>query len=358
MPWEILKYSKFEINNAGKVLIRNNSSEQDKDKALEILDNWRAVHSYPMHVFQMRLRDRSLRLDSNPIIAQRLKRVPAIIYKLKRSFNGRRPSMKLYQMQDIGGCRAVLSNISDARKLCEDYYLKGDLKHKRVNFKDYIHKPKDDGYRGLHLVYEYKSDKKGKKQLFNGLRIEVQIRSKLQHLWATAVETVDFFTRQPIKTSEGNPEWANFFKFVSSAFAMLENCPSVPNTPMDEKELYSDIKKKEKELGVVSKMRGWTSGMKYFEEEIKTKVAKKVKYFLLELDILGNKLNITSYAKEEEQKALSEYSAIEKRHSGQKDYDMVLVGVDAVKDLKKAYPNYFVDTGEFLSYLDKIVKKY
>ena len=85
---------------------------------------------------------------------------------------------------------------------------------------------------------------------------------------------------------------------------------------------------------------------------------KKVKFFLLELDILGNKLNITSHTKEEEQKAINDYSAIEKRHSGQKDYDMVLVGVDAANDLQKAYPNYFVDSREFLSYLQKILGKY
>ena len=58
-------------------------------------------------------------------------------------------------------------------------------------------------------------------QEFNGLRVEVQIRSKLQHFWATAIETVDFFTRQAIKSSEGHPDWVDFFKLVSSAFAKM-----------------------------------------------------------------------------------------------------------------------------------------
>jgi len=356
MVWEKLKYTKFEINNAGKILINDKSSEEEKNRALEILDNWRASHSYPMHIFQMRLKNKSQKVDKNSLTAQRLKRVPAIIYKLKRRYNGRKPSMKLYQVQDIGGCRAVLSNISQARKLCEDYYLKGDLKHTRVGFKDYIAIPKKDGYRSIHLVYEYKSDKG--KQEFNGLRIEVQIRSKLQHLWATAIETVDFFTRQAIKSSEGHPDWLDFVKLVSSAFAKMENCPCIPDTPEDEKELYSEIKKKANELNVISKMSGWTSAMQFFKQEIKAKSKKKVQFFLLELDIVGGKLNITSYTKEEEQKAISAYSALEKRHSGQKDYDVVLVGVDTASDLQKAYPNYFVDTTEFLNYLQKIISKY
>ena len=356
MVWEKQKYSKFEINNAGKILINDESSDEEKNRALGILDNWRATHSYPMHIFQMRLKNKSRKVDENPLIAQRLKRVPAIVYKLKRSYNSRKPSMKLYQMQDIGGCRAVLSNISQARKLCEDYYLKGDLKHKRVGFKDYITNPKTDGYRSIHLVYEYKSDKG--KQEFNGLRVEVQIRSKLQHFWATAIETVDFFTRQAIKSSEGHPDWADFFKLVSSAFAKIENCPCILGTPEDEKELYFKIKQKEKELNVINKMSGWTSAMQFFRQEIKAKSKKKVQFFLLELDILGEKLNIKSYTKEEEQKAITDYSALEKRHSGQKDYDVVLVGVDKANDLQKAYPNYFVDTTEFINYLQKIINKY
>jgi len=37
---------------------------------------------------------------------------------------------------------------------------------------------------------------------------------------------------------------------------------------------------------------------------------------------------------------------------------VVLVGADDSTDLEKAYPNYFVDTDEFLRYLKKIVDKY
>ena len=40
------------------------------------------------------------------------------------------------------------------------------------------------------------------------------------------------------------------------------------------------------------------------------------------------------------------------RISGMKDKDVVLVGAN-YKDLKKAYPNYFADTTEFLNILNK-----
>src|SRR3989338_1873917 len=223
--------------------------------------------------------------------------------------------MRLSQMQDIGGCRAVLQNVDQVRELCQKYYIKGDLKHKKVGEKDYITTPKKDGYRSIHLIYKYSSDK-GKKE-YNGLLVEVQLRSKLQHLWATAIETVDFFTRQAIKSNEGQKEWMEFFKLVSSAFAKMENCPCVPDTPTDEKELYLKIREKEAELHVIKVMKGWTKAVEIFEQASK-KLSKNYKYFLLELDILGEKLNVSAYTKKQEQKAIQRYSEVEKRNSGKK----------------------------------------
>lgn len=358
MKWAKPKeYSKSKIDWAGETLVNKKSSQEERDKALEVLDNWRAIHSYPMHVFKTRLKRVSEKMDREALAVQRLKRLPSILKKLQRRYNGNEPTMNLSQMQDIAGCRVVVSNVDLAKKIYKENYIQGDIKHKKVNEKDYINNPKEDGYRSIHLIYRYKSDKEGKKE-YNGLLVEVQIRSKLQHLWATAIETVDFFTRQAIKSNEGEKEWADFFRLVSSAFAMMEATPFVPNTPTDEKELYAQIKRKEEELNVVSKMNGWARAMQLFDQKIKAKTKKKVKFFLLELDILGEKLIIKSYTKEGEQRAINEYSALEKRHSGNKEYDVVLVGAENSSDLRRAYPNYFVDTGEFLVYLQRIVNKY
>ena len=356
MTWITPKYSKLEINQAGKILTNDRSPEEKKDEATEILDNWRASHSYPMHVFKIRLKNKAVLVDPKSITVQRLKRVPAIVKKLKRSYGGDGPAMQVFTMQDIGGCRAVLSNVKLARELCDKYYLKSDLKHKRVGQKDYITNPKKDGYRSIHLIYQYVSDKRKKE--FNGLLVEIQIRSKLQHLWATAVETVDFFTRQAIKSNEGQEEWMEFFKLVSSAFAKIEGCPTVPNTPDDEKTLYFQIRKKEEELNVIKKMEGWMTAVRVFEHEQKRKRTTKAQYFLLELDIRGGKLSVTSYNKNEEMKAIKDYAESEKKNKDMKEYDVVLVGADKSTDLKKAYPNYFVDSGEFLATFKGFINKY
>ncbi len=347
-------FSKSQTDTAGVILSRTNSTEDERNKALEILSNWRAAHNYPMHIFKKRIKRVSERIDKNALSAQRLKRIPSIIKKLHRKYEGNKATMKLTQMQDIAGCRVVMSNVELAKTLYQEYYLKGDLKHKKVNEKNYITYPKKDGYRSIHLVYRYDSDKENK-TMYNGLLVEVQIRSKLQHIWATAVETVGFFTGQALKSNEGEEEWSLFFQLVSSAFARMENCPQIANTPTNEKELYSLIKEKEKTLNVRTKMNHWTNSIKLFDD-VRNK--KNADFFLLELDTIQEKLIITSYSKREEEKAIRDYANAEKKIFGRKEYDVVLVGADKSSDLKKAYPNYFLDTKEFIKYLEKILNKY
>jgi hypothetical protein len=67
--------------------------------------------------------------------------------------------------------------------------------------------PQKSGYRGIHLVYRYN----GRKTEYNGLKIEIQIRTVIQHAWATAVETVGMFTQQALKSSQGEQDWLRYF---------------------------------------------------------------------------------------------------------------------------------------------------
>jgi ppGpp synthetase/RelA/SpoT-type nucleotidyltranferase len=352
MKYEKLKYSSKDINSAGEILKNKNSSKENTDRALKILNNFRASHSYPLHIFQVNLKNNSLRRDKKALISQRLKRVSSVIKKLNRVY-GNNSSIRLFQIQDIAGCRTVVKNYSLAEELFE-FYIKGrNLKHNFIKSNDYVTYPKDDGYRSFHIVYEFKSDKA--KKDYNGRRIEIQIRTQLQHLWATAVETVDFFTRQHLKLSEGNPEWEEFFRLVSSAFAIKENCPIVNKTPSNKKELYSKIREKEKQLDVINKLTKWDDALRLIDEkQLKNKEAR---FFLLELDISREDLFIQTYKANEEEEATKEYAKLEKKYKDQKDYDIVLVGVDAAKDLKKAYPNYFIDTKDFVKELKEVLGK-
>lgn len=343
------KYSKSQTDKAGSVLSKEESIEEEKNSALEILSQWRGSHSYPLHIFKKTLKKYSEEIDSKSIIVQRLKRIPSIIKKLNRKYEFQEGNIKLSRMQDIAGCRSIVQNIKKVNTL-RNKYSKSKLRHKLIKEYDYITYPKSDGYRSIHLVYKYESDRERKE--YNGLLIEVQIRSQLQHLWATAVETTSFFIGQALKLDEGEKKWNDFFSLVSSAFARMENCPIVHNTPINEKELYKEIKEKEAELNIIARMKKWNESLRQFED---LKSEKQKEFFVLELDIIQEKITITAFSKNEEQKAISMYSQIEKKIYAKKEYDVVLVGADNLIELKKAYPNYFADTKEFIKILNKIL---
>lgn len=349
MTWTKPVYNKSNIDNAGHILIDTNASPESIENALTILNNWRSSHGYPMNTFQARLRQKAKIIDSNSLVVQRLKRVPSIIKKLKRD---QTKTMALSQMQDIAGCRVVLSDIEKVNQLVEIYKKSRGLKHKRIREKDYIKNPKKDGYRSIHLIYKYKSDKI---KTYDGLLIEIQIRTKIQHAWATAIEIVDLFTKQAIKSNEGEERWKEFFKLVSSAFAKMENQKEVDGTPTNEEELYTAIKNKVDQLKIFSKMNSWSQALKVIEPKL-----KELNFFLLELDVSGEgdaKLSIRGYPEEAESLATEHYLEAEKLQSGNPDKDVVLVGAKSVEELKKAYLNYFADSKEFLDYLKSYLEK-
>ena len=152
MAWPTPRFSKSEINKAGSILVSSNPPPEDHNWAQEVLTNWRACHGYPINTFQATLRQKLRHVDTNALVAQRLKRAPTIVDKLTRY-----PKMKLARMQDIGGLRAVMSTIEQVRKLESDY-RNSRFKHKLVNSQDYLTHPKADGYRSSHLIYRYKND--------------------------------------------------------------------------------------------------------------------------------------------------------------------------------------------------------
>jgi ppGpp synthetase/RelA/SpoT-type nucleotidyltranferase len=147
--------------------------------------------------------------------------------------------MRLSQMQDIAGCRAIVKDMTQLNALVNHYKVK-KLSHKYNNQKDYVNNPKSDGYRSHHLIYEYRA-RKGKSP-YDGLRIEIQFRTNLQHAWATAVEAVGIFTRQGLKFNQGNEKWLRFFALMSTAIAAIEKTPSVPDTPLKKREILRELK--------------------------------------------------------------------------------------------------------------------
>ncbi|HEX2253029.1 MAG TPA: RelA/SpoT domain-containing protein [Thermoanaerobaculia bacterium] len=339
--WAYPKYTRKEDDHAGKELAAGGSSAEWLN-ALHVVDNWRASHAFPLNTFQVGLRQRARKVEAESIVAQRLKRLSSIEAKLSRF-----DKMRLSRMQDIGGCRAVVHTLPQVGAL-HKAYRESNLKHRLIRVRDYIELPKQSGYRSLHLIYSYHSDKK---PTYNGLQIEVQIRTQLQHAWATAVETVGTFLDQSLKSSQGSQRWLRFFSLMGSAFAFKEEMPLVPGTPDNRESLVEDIRRMAQELAVRRTLRD-------YQRVVQTHIIPSLReadFFLLTLRPKEGSATVTTFARKELEKATEEYLEMERQIAGEPGSQTVLVAAESVEALLKAYPNYFLDTTIFLEELSGVL---
>lgn len=135
-----------QVNKAGRTLrkhVQGTAAEtgmgDDLLVALEVLVRYRAQHQLPLTKATMGLRsvvrtERAARVE----VSQRLKRVPTIVEKLARE-----PTLALANMQETGGCRAVLASIDEMRR------VQARLARNRppVSVSDYVAEPRASGYR-------------------------------------------------------------------------------------------------------------------------------------------------------------------------------------------------------------------
>jgi hypothetical protein len=336
------RYNRGDVTKAGRILL--DSSQRGTSAfewAIDVINNWRVAHSYPLNAIAMNLQNRAGRRDVYAVVARRLKRLPSIEAKLRRF-----RSMRLLQMQDIGGCRAVMKDILDVEQLVADYDESDANRrsHERVAYKDYIHDPKPDGYRSVHLVYAFKGTTPQTRR-YDGQMIEVQIRSELQHAWATAVETVDTFTGQALKANAGETAWSRFFSLMGTAIARREQTALVPGTPANERELLAELAALTRELSVVEKLQAWRAAIQLTEQN----VVPGANLYLLVLDLERRHLTVRGFSQVEP--ASAAYSEAEQKTNT----NAVLVTVDSIAALPDAYPNYYLHTDLFLNALRSAV---
>lgn len=338
MDWTTPQFSRRAVNTAGRTLVAPDYEPIVYEQALNVINNWRASPGLPLNTFQTTLRRKSKEIDKNAVVAQRTKRLPAIELKMRLI-----PNLGLSQMQDIGGCRCVVNSVRSVERLVR-LYEHSHIKHELVHSDDYIAAPRDSGYRGFHLVYRYVSDKRPE---FNGLKIEMQVRTRLQHAWATTVETVSTFRQQALKSGLGDEQWLRFFALMGSVLAIREKRPLVPGTPTDETELLRELRSYVEDLDVIRCLTSY----RLLLDHVPRGIFRSMRYFLLELRPEQGLLRITPYSKQDAELASTEYLASERQARFQfheEKRDAVLVSVDSMKALRTAYPNYFADTRRFV----------
>jgi hypothetical protein len=200
----------------------------------------------------------------------------------------------------------------------------------------------------VHLVFKYRT-KARRLSIYNDLRIEVQLRTRLQHAWATAVETVSTFTGQALKSNIGSDDWKRFFALVGSAIALRERRPLVPGTPPDKTKLVAELKQLTRDLKIFSVLRGWSATVSMMHPR------KDDHTFLIVLNMTNWTIDIRGFHRSKLAAASEAYLEAEKVNINNPETQVVLVSVESIQALRSAYPNYYLDTRQFLNLVKKAI---
>lgn len=330
-------YSKSRLDQAGSRIRNGNSDQTD----LDMLENWRASHLYVINTFQSALRGRRRRFSGGDItIAQRLKRRPTIVDKLQRE-----DGMSLSRMHDIAGCRLIFDSIENL-DLFRQGVLSGRFSHEHIGGAqkyNYILDPKVTGYRGVHDVYKYNVNSIGGRY-WNGLRIEIQYRTKIQHAWATAVEISDIVNSTRLKFNSASKNISRLFVICSEILSRAHESMPGPCGNVSDSDLLNEFDELEHNIHVIARLRNLMSSSF-------TEFARKYKLFILVNYTSGNEAPQTqAFGFFDNKSAVERYSRLESELQGRAD--VVLVGAGQQDAIKLAYTNYFSDASQFIRYLD------
>lgn len=336
-----LSYSKSQIDKAGQLLVKKNIKKEQLEHALEVLSGWRSYHAVALDTFATVLKKRVKKIsDSNfSIVAQRLKRTPSILLKLQVH-----KTMRLSTMQDIGGLRAILDSPQDVYALL-DLYRSSKTKHSLFAFNDYLEKPKKDGYRGIHLVYKLSKSP--------SIFLEIQIRSHLQHIWATGVEVFGTLQKSSFKSGHGEKKWLELFALLSSVFALKEDTPLIESHKgLTKKKLLAHTKNLIVELKIIEQLNIYTNLYKI--NPVKASKGRGGGYSLISLNSNKNTITVQSFSVNQIDEANKVYLELEKKYFENSNMNVVLVNSGDIKKLEISYPNYFMDTKTLLRNLSLI----
>ncbi len=111
--------------------------------------------------------------------------------------------MELDRMWDIAGCRCILNSEEKANKLkyllCKEFHV--------VKENNYYESPPNTGYRSIHLYLTDSPDDKWP--------VEVQLRTRKDHNWATLVEIIDQIYEKSLKEGEQDEDFNEFLILIS-----------------------------------------------------------------------------------------------------------------------------------------------
>ena len=319
MECTISKINKIGIKIKDGIIL--NSDEQ------EIFNYFRQIHELIFEEFY-----KKIKLPDKYIVVTRLKRMESIIDKLRRP-----NSSKLSRIDDIAGIRIIVNNFTEIYEISEllEKLLISNNCQLKYN-KDYIEFSKKDGYRSLHKIFTFSYENKN-------LNFEIQIRTKLQHLWSTTVEIYDLIEYKNLKSGSFNKlkTWEGlFFKRCSKVIENFEK-----NNLVYSKKMIDKIFKFKKYIKIFEKLKT----IKSIKNIHLLEGYKDGDSLLLIIDIEKGSIN---FLDEEPENLVTYYNILEQE--SKKNIKLLLLTIKNIKKLQSAYSNYFLDNDEFIKLLETI----
>ncbi len=225
--------------------------------------------------------------------------------------------------------------------------LKARGTHTLVREDAYMDTPRESGYRSHHLIFSF-NPRGPDEAAYEGRKIEVQIRTRLQHSWATCVEAVGLYKGEDLKSSAGNADWLRLFRLMSEEMALTEGCDSGEERGPRIKEIIQ----LSGDLEAIQTLETLSHAVSDSKRRI-LPLNFSPKYCLISYNHSTFKVSVEYF--ESPSEASRAYSTAEQKDP-QGNANAVLVEFDKIENLKKAYPNYFGDVQLFKNNLSKLVQ--
>ena len=225
--------------------------------------------------------------ERNPIenIKSRVKSMESIIDKMQRKGIPLTMNSMAKEIKDIAGVRVICPFISDVYQVANMLVNQQDVD--LVTVKDYIKKPKENGYRSLHMIVMvdvYFSDHKDR------VPIEIQFRTIAMNFWATVEHSLQY------KYKENIPEYIQQ-KLLDASEAIIEvdhemsdvrdEIMDAQNSHRKKETLVKDILNNIQNLYKVANQREVTKIQDEFYKVYVLDDMLQLKHFARQLDIIS-----------------------------------------------------------------------
>lgn len=322
--------SKAKIDKAGVAFAKDSFKSVEELVELEdVFNEFRKAHLQPLSETTLEIQRWLIDYETEYYIAQRLKRKPQIIRKLDRL------SVRLTQLQDIGGCRIIVERNADVDKtlkfLLEKVSAQKNIVVDRIT--DYREKGRDDtGYRAVHVLMTRQ-----------GHKLELQIRSRIQHYWAESIERTSVIYGYHLKEHEGDVAVIGYFKALSDAFYEIE----AGREPSPQQKLEVDRLRNVSERVIGESDKGRVLDSYVNEDIIKTLTEKEsrskspINNWIIVFDWNTGAFVSWDIVGRSPDEAIEAYVKYEKNFPVESNYEVVLIGSSKVATVRKTHSHYF-----------------